>query len=109
MSVHLLIIASIVQGISPDQHHLVSLRGVEILFSSQDFSNSPGDEADSPGEAGVLTEPENEQVSRLEGCIKDPPELIVQGIGFDLLRFRCPQGNLLTPDRLSILLCRLTC
>ena len=52
MSVHLLIIASMVhQGITPDQDSLASLRVLHILFSSQDFSNSPGDEADSPVEA----------------------------------------------------------
>jgi len=110
MSVHLLLIASMVQGITPDQHSLASLRGLYILFSSQDFSNSPEDEADSPVEASLQTESENELVSRLlEGCMKDLARLIVQGIGFDLLRFRCPHGNLLNPDRLSILLCRLTC
>ena len=80
------------------------------LFSSQDFSNSPEDNYDSPEEVFLSTEPENGLVSRLlEGCMKDPAGLIVQGIGFDLLRFRCPHGNLLNPDRLSILLCRLTC
>ena len=110
MSVHLLIIASMVQGITPDQHSLASLRALDILFSSQDFSNSPRDEADSPEEVGLATESENGLVSRLlEGCMKDPAGLIVQGTGFDLLRFRCPHGNRLTPDRLSILLCRLTC
>ena len=110
MSVHLLLIASMVQGITPDQQNLASLRVLHILFSSQDFSNCPGDEADSPEEVGLLTKSENGLVSRLlEGCMKDPAELIVQGIGFDLLRFRCPHGNLLNPVRLSILLCRLTC
>ena len=110
MSVHLLLIASMVQGITPDQHSLASLRALDILFSSQDFSNSPGDEADSPVEASLQTESENGLVSRLlEGCMKDPAGLIVQGTGFDLLRFGCPHGNRLTPDRLSILLCRLTC
>jgi len=110
MSVHLLIIASMVQGITPDQDSLASVRVLHILFSSHDFSNSPEDEADSPVEASLQTESENELVSRLlEGCMKDPARLIVQGIGFDLLRFRCPHGNLLNPDRLSILLCRLTC
>jgi len=114
MSVHLLLIASMVQGITPDQHSLASLRGLYILFSSQDFSNSPEDEADSPEEEGLPTESENGEsenglVSRLlEGCMKDPAGLSVQGIGFDLLRFRCPHGNLLNPDRLCILLCRLT-
>ena len=108
--VHLLFFATLVQGITPDQHSLASLRGLHILFSSQDFSNSPEDEADSPEEAGLVTESENGLVSRLlEGCMKDPAGLIVQGIGFDLLRFRCPHGNLLNPVCLSILLCRLTC
>jgi len=110
MSVHLLLIASMVQGITPDQDSLVSVRVLHILFSSHDFSNSPGDEADSPVEASRLTESENGLVSHLlERCMKDPAGLIVQGIGFDLLRFRCPHGNLPNPDRLSILLCRLTC
>ena len=110
MSVHLLLIATMVQGITPDQHSLASLRALHILFSSQDFSDSPGDEADSPEEAGLLTESENRSVSRLlEGRMKDPEGLIVQGIRFDLPRFRCPPGSLLNPDRLSILLCRLTC
>lgn len=106
----LLLLASMVQGITPDQHSLASLRFLHILFSSQDFSNSPGDEDDSPEEEVLSTEPENGLVSRLlEGRMKDPAGLIVQGIGFDLLRFRCPPGNLLNPARLSILLCRLTC
>jgi hypothetical protein len=110
MSVHLLIIASLVQGITPDQHNLASLRVLHILFSSQDFSNSPGDEADSPEEVGLTTESANGLVSRLlEGCVKVPAGLIVQRVGFDLLRFRCSDGNLPNPDRLSILLCRLTC
>ena len=110
MLAHLLLIASMVQGITPDQHSLASLRALHILVSSQDFSDSPGDEADSPEEAGLLTESENGLVSRpREGCMKDPAGLIVQGIGFDLLRFRCPHGNLPNTDRLSILLCRLTC
>jgi len=110
MSVYLLLIASMVQGITPDQHSLASLRGLHILFSSQDLSNSPGDEGDSPEEVGLSTESNNGLVSRLlEGCMKDLAGLIVQGIGFDLLRFRCPHGNFLNPDRLSILLCRLTC
>ena len=107
--VHLLL-ATLVQGITPDQDSLASVRGLHVLFSSHDFSNSPGDEADSPVEASLQTKSENGLVSRLpEGRMKDPPGLIVQGIGFDLLRFRCPHGNLLNPDRLSILLCRLTC
>jgi len=108
--VHLLFFATLVQGITPEQHSLASLRGLHILFSSQDFSSSPEDNDDSPEEVFLSTEPENGLVSRLpEGRMKDPPELIVQGIGFDLLRFRCPPGNLLNPARLSILLCRLTC
>ena len=41
--------------------------------------------------------------------MKDPARLIVQEIGFDLLWVRCPHGNLLSPVRLSILLCHLTC
>jgi hypothetical protein len=110
MLVHLLLIASMVQGITPDQHSLASLRALHILFSSLDFSDSLEDEADSPEEAGLLTESENGLVSRLLGwCTKDPAGLIVQGIGFDFLRFRCAHGNHLNPDRLSILLCRLTC
>jgi hypothetical protein len=110
MSVHFLLIASMVQGITPDQDNLASVRVLHILFSSQDFSNSPGEEADSPVEASLLTESANELASHLlERCMKDPAGLIVQGIGFDLLRFRCPHGNLPNPDRLSILLCRLTC
>ena len=110
MSVHLLLFASMVQGITPDEHNLASFRVLHILCSSQDFSNSPGDEADSPEEVSWATESENGLVSRLlEECMKDPAGLIVQGIEFDLLRFRCPHGNLLNPDRLSILLCRLTC
>ena len=109
-SVHLLLIASMVQGITPDQDSLASVRVLHILFSSHDFSNSPGDEADSPVEASLQTKSENGLVSRLrEGCMKDPAVLIVQGIEFDLLRFRCPHGNHLNPDRLNILLCRLTC
>ena len=110
ISVHLLLIATMVQGITPDQHSLASLRVLHILFSSQDFSNSPGDEDDSPEEEVLSTEPENGLVSRLlEGRMEDPAGLIVQGIGFDPLRFRCPHGILLNPARLSILLCRLTC
>ena len=110
MSVHLLLIASMVQGITPDQHSLASLRGLHILFSSQDFSNFSEDETDSLEEVGLLTKSEYGLVSRLrEGCMKDPAGLIVQGIGFDLVRFHCPHGNHLNPDRLSILLCRLTC
>ena len=110
ISVHLLLFASMVQGITPDPNSVTSLMALHILFSSQDFSNSQEDEVDSPNEAGLSTESGNGLVSRLlEGCMKDPARLIVQGIGFDLLRFRCPHGNLLNPDRLSILLCRLTC
>jgi len=110
MSVHLVIIASMVQGMTPDQHSLASLRGLHILFWSQDFSNSPGDGAETPEEVGLSTESENGLVScLLEGCMKDPAGLIVQGIRFDLLRFRCPHDNFLNPNRLSILLCRLTC
>lgn len=109
-SVQLLLIASLVQGITPDQQSLASLRGLHIFFSSQDFSNSPGDEADSPEEVGLLTVSETELISRyLEGCMKDPAGSIVQGIVLDVLRFHFPQGNLLAPDRLSFLLCRLTC
>jgi len=110
LSIHLLIIASLVQGITPDQHSLASLRLLHILFSSQDFSNSPEDKDDSPEEEALSTEPENGLVSRLlEGRMKDPARLIVRRSGFDLLRFRCPPGNLLNPARLNILLCRLTC
>jgi hypothetical protein len=110
MSVCLLLIASIVQGITPDQNSLVSLRALQILFSSQDVSNFSEGEADSPNEAGLSTESENGSVSRLlEWCMKDPSGLIVQGIGFDLLPVRYPHGNLLNPVRLSILLCHLTC
>jgi len=108
--VHLLLIASMVQGITPDPCNLASLRVLHVFFSSRDFSNFPGDKDDSPAEEVLSTEPENGLVSRLlERCMKDPAGLIVQGIGFNLLRFRCPHGNLLNPDRLSILLCRLTC
>jgi hypothetical protein len=108
--VHFLLIATMVQGITPDQHNLASPRLLHVLFLSQDLSNSPVDEQDSPDEEALSTEPDNGLVSRLpEWCIEDPEGLIVQGIGFDLLRFRCPPGNLLNPARLSILLCRLTC
>jgi len=110
MAVQLLIIASMVQGITPDQQSLASLRGFHILFSSLDFSKSPGDEAESPEEVSLPTESENGWVSRLlEGCMKDPVGLIVLGIGIDLLRFRCPHGNLPKPDPLNNLLCRLNC
>ena len=110
MSVHLLLIASMVQGITPDQNSLASLRALQILFSSQDLSNFPEDEADSPNELALLAGSENGSVSRLlEWYMKDPAALIVQGTGFDLLWVCCRHGNLLNPVRLSILLCHLTC
>ena len=110
MLVHLLFMASMVQGITPDQNSLASLRALHILFSSQDLSNFPEDEADSSNESALSTGSENGSVSRLlKWCMKDPAGLIVQGIGFDLLPVRYPHGNLLNPVHLSILLCHLTC
>ncbi len=107
---HFLLFATMLQGITPDQHSLASLTILHIFFSTQDFSNSLDDEDGEPEEEVLSTEPENRLVSRLlEWRMEDHEGLIVQGIGSDLLRFRCSPGNLLNSARLSILLCRLAC
>ena len=54
ISVHVLLIATVVWGTTADQYNLASLRDLLVLFSSQGFSNSPGDEADSPPEMNLV-------------------------------------------------------
>jgi hypothetical protein len=110
ISIHLLLIASTAQGIAPDRHSLASLRALHVLWLIPISSESTGDEDDSPEEGIEATEPKGGSVSRLlAGRLKDPAALTVRVIAFDPLRSCCPRGNLLTPDRLSIILCRLTC
>jgi hypothetical protein len=110
ISIHLLLVASTAQGIAPDRHRLAPLKALHVLWSIPISSESTGDEDDAP-EGGIdATEPKGESVSRLlAGRLKDPAVLTVRVITFDPLRPCCPRGNLLTPDRLSIVLCRLTC
>jgi hypothetical protein len=98
------------QGIAPDRHSLASLKALHVLCSIQISSEFAGDEDDAPEEGIEATEPTAGLASRLlAGRMKDPPALSVRVIEPDSLRSCCPRGNLLTPDRLSIVLCRLTC
>jgi hypothetical protein len=110
ISIHLLLVASTVHGIAPDRHNIASLKGLHVLWSIQIFSEFAGDEGDSPEEGIEATEPKGGSVSRLlAGRMRDPAALTVRVIEPDSLRSCCPRGSLLTPDRLSIVLCRLTC
>ena len=108
--IRLLLIVSTVHGIAPDCHSLASLKGLHVLWSIRIPSEFAGDEGTSPDEELVATEAEDGSASRpLAGRMKGPAALAVLVIEPDSLRSCCPRGNLLTPDRLSIVLCRLTC
>jgi hypothetical protein len=110
ISIYLCLIASTAQGFAPDRQSLDSLRVLHVLRSVQIFSESAGDVDDSPEEQIEATELKDGLASRLlAGRTKEPAALTVRMIELDPLRFYCPRGNLLTPDRLSIVLCRLTC
>ena len=110
ISIHLLLVALTTQGIAPDRHSLASLKALHVLWSIPISSESTGDEDDSPEEAIEATEPKGGSVSRLlAGHQKDPSALTMRVIAFDSLHSCCPRGDLPTPDRLSIVLCRLTC
>jgi hypothetical protein len=110
ISIHLLFVASTVQGIAPDRHSLISLKALHVLCSIQVFSEFAGGEDDAPEEEIEATEATDGLVSRLlVARMKNAAGLTVRVIEPDPLRFCCPRGNLPTPDRLSINLCRLTC
>jgi hypothetical protein len=109
ISIHLLLLVTAAHGIAPDRHSLASLRGLHVLWSIQIPREFAGDEDASPEEDVVATE-EDESVSRLLARgIRGPAASTVRVIDLDPLRSRCPRGDLPTPDRLSIVLCRLTC
>jgi hypothetical protein len=109
ISIHLLLLAATAHGIAPDRHSLVSLRGLHVLWSIQIPCEFASDEDASPEEDVVATE-EDGSVSRLPARgMRGPAASTVRVIELDPLRSRCPRGDLPTPDRLSIVLCRLTC
>ena len=109
-AIFLFLVSSTVQGLTPAQQSLASSWGLLHFFSIQDFSDSAGDENDPPDEECVSTEPERRlDLHLLAGGMEALTSLIPQRIELASLRFRCPQGNLLSPDHLSIVLCRLTC
>ncbi len=109
-SIFLLLVSASLQGFTPAQQSLSSSWGLLRFFSIQDFSDSAGDVNDSPEEECVSTEPERRlDLHLLAGGMEALTTLIPQRIGFASLRSGCLQGSLLSPDHLSIVLCRLTC
>ena len=109
-AIFLVLVSSTVQGLTPAQQSLASSWGLLHFFSIQDFSDSAGDENDPPDEECVSTEPERRlDLHLLAGSMEALTNLIPRRIELASLRFSCPQGNLLSPDHLSIVLCRLTC
>jgi hypothetical protein len=109
-SILLLLVSSTVQGLTPAQQSLASSRGLLQFFSTRDFSDSAGDEDEPQEEECVSTEPERRlNLHLLAEGMEGLTTLIPRRIGLSSLRYRCPQGNLLSPDHLSIVLCRLTC
>jgi hypothetical protein len=109
-SIFLLLLSSAVQGITPAQQSLASSWVLLHLFSIQDFSDSAGDEDDPLEEECVSTEPERRlDLHPLGGGMEALTTLNPRRIKVASLRFRCPQGNLLSRDHFSIVLCRLTC
>jgi hypothetical protein len=75
-----------------------------------DFSDSDGDETDLSEEECISTEPERRlDLHLLAGGVEALLTVIPQSIELASLRFHCAQGNIPTPDHLTIVLCRLTC
>ena len=109
-SIFLLLVSSTLQGVTPAQQSLASSWGLLHFFSIQDFSDSAGDEYDPSEEECVSTEPERRHDLRfLAGGMVAPTTLIPRRIHLASLRTRGLQGDLLSPDHLCIVLCRLTC
>ena len=109
-SILLLLVSSTVQGLTPAQQSLASSWGLRNFFSARDFSDSAGDEDDPQEEECVSTKPERRlDLHLLAEGMEALTTLTPRRIDLSSLRFRCPQGNLLSPDHLSIVLCRLTC
>jgi hypothetical protein len=109
-SFFLLLVSSTLQGLTPAQQSLASSWGLLHFFSSQDLADSAGDEDDPPDEDCVSTEPERRLDLRLlAGGMQAVTTLIPPRIRLASFRSRCLQGNLLSPDHLNIVLCRLAC
>ena len=109
-AISLLLVSSVAQGLTPAQQGLASGWSLLHFFSIQESSDSAGDENDPPEEECVSTEHERRlDLHLLAGCEEALTTLSPRSIELVSLRFRCPQGNLLSPDHLSIALCRLTC
>jgi hypothetical protein len=106
----LLLVSSAVQGLTPAQQSLASSWGLLHFFPILDSSDSAGDENDPPEEEWVSTVCERRLDSHfLAGRKQALTTLSPPKIELGSLRFRGPQGNPLSPDHLSIVLCRLTC
>jgi hypothetical protein len=109
-SILLVLVASVVQGLTPAQQSLASSWGLVHFLSIQDFSNSAGDENDPAEEECLSTEP----VCRLDfhhlaRGMEALSNLIPRTIEVASPPFRCAEVKLLSQDHLSIVLCRLTC
>jgi hypothetical protein len=109
-AISLLLVSSAVQGLTPAQQSLASSWGLLHFFSIQGSSDSAGEENDPPEEECVSTEPERRpDLHLLAGRKEALTTLSPRRMELISLRFRCPRGNLPSPDHLSIVLCRLTC
>jgi hypothetical protein len=109
-SIFLLLISSIVQGLTPAQQSLASSWGLVHFFSIQDFSDPVGDQDYPSEEDCVSTEPEHRpDLHPLAGGTYALSALIPKKIQLPSLSFPCPQISLPSSDHLSIILCRFTC
>src|SRR5262245_42521995 len=100
-AISLVLVSSAVQGLTPAQQNLASSWGLLHFLSIEDSSDSAGDENDAPEEECVSTGPERRlDLHLLVGRKEVLTTLSPRRIELVSLRFRGPQGNLLSPDHL---------
>jgi hypothetical protein len=107
--ISLLLIASAVQGITPDDRLLASLNSFIVVMPFQDFSD-PSDDQEDPAEEFAFLEPEKNPLLRLlEGRHRDSMGSSELTIELVPLRSQFPVGSLTQAGGLIILLCSLNC